>query len=145
MAIKKTPVKPPDTRLSARKKPAAVSPAPSRGITWRFGFFDHDGPWPLHGIEPVTHRTLLDKLGHFETSSFSDLSGKQGAKFIAVGALDRAAQRRLEELQRDDCPGLWELHLGGKPRLWGMRDGETMMLIWWDPNHQVCPAHKRHT
>jgi hypothetical protein len=133
------------TKPSARKKPAIALTTPPRGISWRFAKFDHDGPWPLHGIEPEQHRQLLEKLGQFEKAKFADLSGERGAKFISVDSLDGLAQQRLEALELDDSPGLWELHLGGKPRLWGTREGEVMILLWWDPEHEVCPSRKRNT
>ena len=87
---------------------------------------------------------LLEKLGSFETTTFDALAGR-GAKRIPLDHLSSEAQKRLEQLELDDVPGIWELHLGGLPRIWGLRFGEVMSLVWWDPEHQVCPAHKKHT
>jgi hypothetical protein len=64
---------------------------------------------------------------------------------IDIGAFDRDGQTRLGEIFEDDVASLWELHLGGLPRLWGIRDRDMYYFVWWDPNHLVCPSHKRHT
>jgi hypothetical protein len=131
---------------SAQKKPAALAASVERPtITWRFGIFDHDGPWPLHGVLDADHRELLEKLGTFETMRFDELIGSRGLKYIPIAKLDTKAQRRLEEINRDDVDGLWELHVKGLPRMWGVRDGEVMSFLWWDPKHEVCPSHLRNT
>lgn len=129
----------------SKKRPEALPPGPSRGIVWKFAWLDHDGPWPLHGIDATSHRQLLEKLGHFEKSTFEELSGPRGAKCIGIARLGDGAQRRLEELARDDCEGLWELHVDGRRRLWGIRDDQVMSVLWWDPQHTVCPSSKKRT
>ncbi|MGH9069353.1 MAG: hypothetical protein ACRD0J_17955 [Acidimicrobiales bacterium] len=87
----------------------------------------------------------MEKLGYYEGSTIDELAGPRGLKRIPVDHLGATAKRRLGELDLDDYDSLWELHLTGKQRLWAVRDGPVLALLWWDPNHQVCPSHKKHT
>ena len=64
---------------------------------------------------------------------------------IEINRLCPAAQRRLAEISQDDIDDLISLRLGGRERIWGIRDGATLKLLWWDPDHQVCPATLKHT
>ena len=90
---------------------------------------------------------LRTKLGQFEGSLASEFFGphKGPAKFEGIESLSRDAQARLEYLKRDDVDGLWCVRLSGLERVWGTRRGPVFNLLWWDPDHTVCPSHKKHT
>lgn len=45
----------------------------------------------------------------------------------------------------DDVDDLYQLHVTGPKRVWGIRFGPYLKLLWWDPDHQVYPVRKRHT
>jgi hypothetical protein len=62
-----------------------------------------------------------------------------------VGELCKTARDRLEDLRLEDIDELVSLRLGGAERVWGIRDGNVMLLLWWDPEHAVCPSLKKHT
>jgi len=64
---------------------------------------------------------------------------------IRVDKLATEARKRLEELRQDDVDVLWSLRVQGKPRIWGIREGRVLKLLWWDPNHEVCPSKLKHT
>lgn len=65
--------------------------------------------------------------------------------FIETGRLSKTAQERLAAINQDDAPGVFSFHFSGKRRIIGIRDGSAIKLLWWDPEHQVCPSHKKHT
>jgi hypothetical protein len=54
------------------------------------------------------------------------------------------AQKRAKELEWDDSE-LFSLRLEGKLRLWGRRGGAILYLLWFDPEHLVCPSRKKDT
>jgi hypothetical protein len=62
---------------------------------------------------------------------------------IGRGSIIGEAQRRLVAIAQDDIDDLFSLHLGGKPRVWGVRDGSVLRLLWWDPEHEICPSLPR--
>jgi hypothetical protein len=55
------------------------------------------------------------------------------------------AQRRLTEIDRDEQAQLFSIRIAAKKRIWGIRDIVILRLLWWDPNHEVCPSPKKHT
>jgi hypothetical protein len=89
-------------------------------------------------------RQVHVKLGDYEKMTWGEITGK-GNKRIPVDDICDDAKSRLVELQLDDAEELWELRLSGKERVWGMRIGTVYYLLWWDPNHTVCPSRKKHT
>lgn len=62
-----------------------------------------------------------------------------------ASSLTGAARKRLAELEdrfEDELAELFRFRLGGETRLWGVRQGDTFHLIWFDPYHAVCPVSK---
>lgn len=45
----------------------------------------------------------------------------------------------------DDQDALVSLGLTGRERIWGFIANGVMNLLWWDPNHEVCPSLLKHT
>lgn len=64
---------------------------------------------------------------------------------VTVSTISNEAQKRLRDIQQDDIDELFSLRLSGTERIWGIRDGRVFYVLWWDPEHTVCPAHKKHT
>jgi len=90
---------------------------------------------------------ILRKLPDFESMTWAEMQqGRhQPAKPIPIEHLCTRAKARLEEIGLDDFDALWELHVAGLPRLWGIRIQATFLLLWIDLDHAVCPSHLRHT
>ena len=55
------------------------------------------------------------------------------------------AQKRLVEMKLDDVDEVHSLRLSGVHRVWGILTENVLTLLWWDPNHEVCPSLKKHT
>ena len=71
--------------------------------------------------------------------------GTNGSHPVALNDLDKTARDRLAELNLDDIDHLYSLRLSGTERVWGILDRSILKVLWWDPDHQVCPAAKKHT
>lgn len=145
-----------------RKQPGAVVLPADRGKTprggaiadrvggmrfsWRVDLVDFDGNW---GWEKATARVVLSevvpKLHNFETMNWADVEGPSGSHFVSVDSLCDGAQERLKEINQVDLDKLFSLRITGERRLWGVRDGHVLRVLWWDPKHEVCPSHKKHT
>jgi hypothetical protein len=54
-------------------------------------------------------------------------------------ARDRFGERHYDELFD---PEVVRFRLDGKQRLWGVREGAVFHVIWWDPEHKVCPTDR---
>jgi hypothetical protein len=71
---------------------------------------------------------------------------RHGSEAGEGGKLPKRRRRhRLTALQLDDVEDLWEFHLGGETRVWGIRRGAVCYLLWWDPGHEVWPSTKKGT
>lgn len=65
-------------------------------------------------------------------------------RVLANGLID-AARKRLIDLRLDDIDELWRFQLTGRNRLWGLRVRHVFYVLWWDPDHRICPSPLRHT
>ena len=106
--------------------------------TWRFSGVDRGGPfrWPKDTIDELA---ILQKLHEFDSMNWSEIEGGKHHT-IEVGKLSKAARARLAEIRRDDAPALFSFRCNGKERIFGIRLGGVVHLLWWDPQHAVCPA-----
>jgi hypothetical protein len=113
---------------------------------WRVSDIDWQGPW---GWSKATCEQLLTdvipKLHDFESMTWGQVDGPTGSHFVDVTALVDEAQRRLTEIGKDEQGCLFSLRITGRIRLWGIREIAVLRLLWWDPEHSVCPSPKKHT
>ena len=114
---------------------------------WQVALLELVDPFGWHTIGESDLRFVLEKLASFESMTWTDIlvKGKFQNHPIPVADLCSEARRRLADLNQDDIDELVSLRLAGKPRIWGIRDGHLLKLLWWDPNHQVYPSTKKHT
>lgn len=111
---------------------------------FKAGQMDMGGPWGWSKFDPWQLQEFLQKIFDSQKLTWQALR-ENGSHFVEVGTLCPAAQKRLTELQKDEYAELFSLRLTGKNRVWGIKDGNILWLLWWDPEHQVCPSHKKHT
>lgn len=147
--------------MAKRKKPATqAAPPPSDKVpriakearsdtsivSWQFSALDEDGPWGWNTVDAATISTsVLPRIKAFETMTWADIEGKTGSHFIDVYEIIPNAQRRLSDIGQDDVDCLFSLRLQGRQRIWGIRDRNIFKVLWWDPEHAICPSVKKHT
>ncbi|MEO5339109.1 MAG: hypothetical protein H7837_01130 [Magnetococcus sp. MYC-9] len=133
------PVKTPSSRDAARQ-------VEEQKLSWRFRVMDMDGPFgwnsPIDGADPLLY--VPPKLKEFETMTWQEIVGSRHHK-IPVDLLSSDAKRRLSDLKLDDIDEVFSLALMGRQRVVGIRDQNVFRVLWWDPDHQVCPSHKKYT
>lgn len=88
---------------------------------------------------------VLAKLRDFESMTWLEIDGPTGSHGVPLHRLSKPAQQRLTELRQDDAAELFSLRITGKRRVWGILDEHVLRILWWDPEHQVCPSLKKHT
>lgn len=130
-----------------------------RKPTWRFQLIDMESPffnvrrYKRGGRIYVIYEEILRKLKSFESMTWQEIdqqsrgNGHSSNHFIPVEDLSKEAKRRLNELQQDDIDQVYSISIGGKRRLIGIFDGvgSSFDVIWYDPDHKVCPSRKKHT
>ena len=133
----------PKTRKTATSDPSLTTA--NKKLMWRVSKIDDDGQWGWNQVScSYFFEHIWEKMYHFETMTWSEILGPKHHS-IAVSNIISSARRRLQELEHDDVEELVSFRLSGTQRLWAIRLEHVSFLLWWDPNHEICPSHKRRT
>ena len=139
-------------RAARRIEPIVKIPrvsAPDIGsfpFCWRMNDVDWDGPWGWQKVTTVELiRTIIPKLHDYETMTWAQVDGPSGSHFVDFEQLCSEAQRRLSEIGKTEQAQLFSLRMTGPKRIWGIRDVKILRLLWWDPEHSVCPSMLKNT
>lgn len=136
-------------QVSSQKKPH-YEPAPdpnSAFPSWRVALLEMVGPFGWHEIDKDKLSQVREKLANFESMTWNEtlVTHKHQNHSVTLDKLCKDALDRLREIKQDDIESLVSLRLTGKERVWGIRQGEVLKVLWWDPEHLVCPSLKTHT
>ena len=133
----------PKTQKKATSDPSLTTA--DKTLMWEVSKIDDDSPWGWNQIDcPYFLKNIWKKMRDFETMTWGEILSKNHHA-IAVSRIIGDAQKRLRELGHDDVEELVSFRLTGRQRLWAIRLGNVSSLLWWDPNHEICPSHKRRT
>lgn len=113
-------------------------------VGWRFGRADKHGPWAWSNHSCETLLETIAKLADLE-SMREDEWRQRGCHPVPLEQLCKDAHNRLRELDQDDLDELMSFRLSGAERVWCIRDRNVMRVLWWDPQHEVCPSLLKNT
>lgn len=118
-----------------------------RNPSWRVNRLEVREPYGWHILTDAKLHEIREKLTGFENSTWKDILVRAGDRnhFVEVSRLCPAAKKRLSDLRMGDIEELVSLRLSGKERIWGILNQGVMQLLWWDPDHEVCPSLLKHT
>lgn len=105
---------------------------------------DNDDPRGWNKFDPRQMQEVLQKIFESQKLTWQDLRNN-GSHFVDRTDLCSEAQKRLIQIQKEDLDQLFSLRLTGRKRIWRIKEHNILWLLWWDPNHEVCPSHKKHT
>lgn len=147
MSAKKTPKFRETISDSKTPRLESVSDYRRQFPSWQVSLLQMVDPWGWHGLEKVKTEEIRKKLSQFENKTWNTILANEGDRnhFIAKDNLCKKARDRLAEIGQDDVDAVLSLRLSGKERIYGILDMAVLKLLWWDPNHQICPAPKKHT
>ncbi len=114
---------------------------------WQIGVFDQHGRWGADSVDLEQFWSeLYKKLSSYESMTWGQIEiDRKRNHSVAVASVTKEARDRLSHLNLDDVDQLYRFRFDGTSRLWGIRDRELFKLLWWDPNHEICPSNKKHT
>lgn len=115
---------------------------------WRVARLELMDPYGWHEIERSTILKIRERLASFETMRWREILVDAGTShhMVSVSRLSKAARDRLDLITRGQVnDDLLSLRLTGRERIWGIFDRGVCQLLWWDPDHQVCPSLLKHT
>lgn len=115
-------------------------------ITWRVSLLRRSGNWGWNDIQnAVLWNSVFVKMSNFESMTWAQIKRGVRNHSIARSKLCRNAQKELDDQHLDDIEELFQLGLSGTERIWGVRIGRVFQILWWDPDHTVCPSTKKYT
>jgi len=121
----------------------------SEQVAWRFGWIDRDEAcrWSFESVAADKLAEIIKKLGDWEGKTWAQIltEDKKAQHDVALESLIPDAQAQLQKMKLDDFDALFRFRFSGKERLWGVRIDNIFYLLWWDPEHEVCPSTKRNT
>ena len=129
-----------------RKEPKlSAFPVDDRnGFEFKAEQMDKKGQWGWDNFESKDTREVFQRIFELQKLTWQELV-KTGSHPISIQDIIPAAQKRLIEIEKDDFDELFSLRVVGRKRIWAIRERNILWLLWWDPNHEVCPSHKKHT
>ena len=125
----------------------------SSHVSWRFSRMDRGGDWGYNQINKNNAwKDVFQKLRDFDSMTWDallkDRRGKSRGNanhWIPKEKLSKKARDRLNDVKRFDIEEVFSLRLTGKIRIFGVRNGSVLEILWYDPKHEVCPSTKRNT
>lgn len=131
----------------AGKTPAAFPPNwMDEHPSWRIGRLELVDPYGWQDVGAAKLFEIRWKLANYETMTWGEiLKDRDHNHPVAVNRLEGRAQKRLREIGLHMLDEIFRLRLSGRERVWGHRVGSVLHVLWWDPEHRVCPSPLRHT
>jgi hypothetical protein len=104
-------------------------------------------PFGWQDLDAGKVNEVRTKLAQLESMTWNEIlvAGKKQNHSVAVWKLSNEAQNRLAFIGLGDTEELVSLRLSGRERVWGLRQGAAMLILWWDPEHDVCPSLLKNT
>ena len=137
----------PEPSSQKKVKNATLESTNDANPSWRFTKLELVDPFGWHTIQTDQLHFIREKLQNFESMTWNEIL-VQGKKFnhaVKTSGIVKEAKDRLKSLYLDDVEELVSLRLAGEQRIWGIRQGVALLLLWWDPEHKVYPSQKKHT
>lgn len=109
--------------------------------SWRVASLELVDPYGWHRLSAEKLLDIRQKLAHFETMRWSELlvQAKKRNHSIKISEISPEARDRLD-LIGIALDEVVSLRLSGKERVFGYLENGVLELLWWDPDHQVCPS-----
>ena len=90
---------------------------------------------------------VVEKLHELEEQTWADIfRDRKKHHHIAVDKLIPDAQR-LVQAHEEDVDQVFSIHISSTERIFGIIEPGVGILniIWWDPEHEICPSKKKYT
>jgi hypothetical protein len=143
-------------RKAERRQQAAVRQArkvvtQSRGTDWRtltpswsFQHLRLDGPYGWRWIDPVDLARAFDFLSQTARRKWGEIITQSGGHHHLIETADIVGPARDDLLAA--IPGgadeVMSLRLTGRKRIFGYMEVDVMHVLWWDPEHEICPSER---
>ena len=130
----------------AGKTPVSSAATKKHGsIVWSFSKFDDHAFCTPEQHKGDAFFEIAKRLKSCELRPWEDIVASPRDHLIPVNKICKEAQGRLKKRKQDDIDALWCFRVNAKKRLWGTDEGNILRIMWWDPEHRICPSLKSNT
>lgn len=114
---------------------------------WRVSLVEMVDPFGWHVISAESAYQVRTKLGGLESRTWKEILYQDGYRnhFIRVDRLCPEARDRLQVIGQDDIDSVMSLGVTQTGRVFGIMEHNVMKVLWWDPDHMICPVEKPNT
>lgn len=109
-------------------------------LSWKLSSIDLGGRWGWSKITPRALYVITQRLKELENKSLHELE-ESGSHEMACARICNEAQQRLRDIYQDDTDHLFSFRVNKTCRIWGILDGNVVIILWYDPNHGVYPMN----
>lgn len=122
-------------------------------IIWRFDMIDRSGVFAFDlNRDDFLHKEVMEKMINYSNMTWMEVKqqthdgGKSKHHLLPVDFLSKEAVTRFKAKHLDEySDAIFSFALQNKLRIIGIRENENFHVLWYDPEHKVCPSHKKHT
>jgi len=111
---------------------------------FRAGSLDMDGPWGWRHFDTEHMQEMFHRIFDAQKLTWQTLR-EGGSHLVEISALIPEARKRLDQIAQGVPDSLYSLRVCNRKRIWSIKKANVLWLLWWDPNHEVCPSYKKHT
>jgi hypothetical protein len=131
-----------DTPNPQKKVPPVVAPDyRDQNPSWRVREMMMVDPFGWHRMTAPEIAKIHSRLGTLERSTWREIlqpsTGRRRHHYMPVDEICNAARQQLEDKKLADTDSLVSLRIGQSERVWGILQGASLLLLWWDPDHLI--------
>lgn len=120
---------------------------------WMFDKIDRNGDFRFDiNREDFDSKEIMAKMISYSGMTWSKIirqthdDSRSKHHYLKINDLSKFAQDRLRTLGlEEDSDQIFSFAFNNKLRIIGLRERDKFHVLWYDPNHNVCPSFKRHT
>lgn len=136
-----------------KRTSTAVKSSDSRCPIWLFDKIDKNGVFAFDINAPYfNHKDFLSKMIEYSSMTWAAIkkqthdNDKSKHHYLEYSKLSKDARDRIQNLKMSDLTdAIFSFAFNNTLRIIGFRDNEYFHVVWYDRNHQFCPAKLKHT
>ena len=120
-------------------------------IVWCFDDLDTAGAFAFNLTrEDFDYKEVLQKIIAYSNMTWSEVkrqthdNGKSKHHFLEPETLSPSARERIRVKRLEErSDSIFSFALQNRLRIIGYRENEMFHAVWYDPQHEFCPSHRK--
>lgn len=106
---------------------------------WRVSLLTMETPFGWLVVDQDAARKIRNRLASYESMRWKEIVGYR-CHLIKRTSLCPIAQQHLLDIEQDDIDSVMSLGIDQMGRVIGILEHNILKVLWWDPEHEVCPT-----